>query len=150
MILDTLIQADRYARLHERFPQAIGHLKRLAAREDLPESGRIELEGDALFAIVVDAPGRALEDAKLETHRSYIDIQYTVAGCDRIGWSPLSIVRDSEGYDASTDLEFYTDAPSLWFDVKATDFVIFFPEDAHAPLANTGLHTRKIVIKIAV
>ena len=150
MILDTLEQADRYAGLHSRFPQAIAELRKLVARDDLPESGRVDLDGDNLFAIVVDAPGRELADAKLESHNAYIDIQYTVSGTDRIGWSPLNRVAASEGYDESKDLEFYTDAPSLWVDVNAGDFAIFFPEDAHAPLANSGHPTRKIVIKIAV
>jgi biofilm protein TabA len=150
MILDTLEQADCYAGLHSRFPQAIAELRKLVAREDLPESGRVDLDGDNLFAIVVDAPGRERADAKLESHKAYIDIQYTVSGTDCIGWSALNRVRGSEGYDASKDLEFYTDAPSLWFEVNAGDFAIFMPEDAHAPLANTGHQTRKLVIKVAV
>jgi biofilm protein TabA len=150
MILDTLEQADRYAGLHSRFPQAIAELRKLVARDDLPESGRVDLDGENLFAIIVDAPGRERTDAKLESHNGYIDIQYTASGTDSIGWSPLNRVSGSEGYDESKDVEFYTDAPSLWFDVNAGDFAIFFLDDAHAPLANTGHHTRKIVIKVAV
>lgn len=150
MILDTLERADLYAILHPRFPEAIERLRVLAGQKEQPEAGRIEWDGDSLFVVIVDAPGRKREDAKLETHRAYIDIQLTVAGCDHIGWSPLSEVEGSEGYNKKTDLEFYTCSPKTWVNVASGHFAIFFPEDAHAPLANTGKPTRKFVVKVAV
>ncbi len=149
MILAPLANLDRYAILHPLFAQAFQRLRELARRPELP-AGRVELDGEALYAVVVEGAGRLLAEAKLETHRAYIDLQFTAIGCDRIGWSPLAAVTGSEGYDAAKDLEFYTATPQAWFEVPAGQVAIFFPDDAHAPMANCGQPTRKIVVKVAV
>ncbi len=44
---------------------------------------------------------------------------------------------------------FFADRPETWFAVKPGSFAIFYPQDAHAPLAGTG-ETRKAVMKVAV
>jgi len=149
MILDTLENAHRYVSLHPMFARAFAQLCDLAAQTAL-SPGRIEIEGKALYALVVEGPGRLVTEAKLETHRAYIDIQLTVVGCDRIGWTPLRHTHSGEGFDAGKDVEFYTDAAQTWISVPAGQFAIFFPEDAHAPMANTGKPTRKLVMKVAV
>jgi beta-galactosidase beta subunit len=52
-------------------------------------------------------------------------------------------------YDADKDIMFFKDPPDNWTPVPAGSFVIFFPQDAHAPLVSSGeLH--KAVLKIAV
>jgi biofilm protein TabA len=47
------------------------------------------------------------------------------------------------------DYEFFTDEPQAWIRVCAGNFVIFFPEDAHAPLCGEG-QVHKVVLKVAV
>jgi YhcH/YjgK/YiaL family protein len=52
-------------------------------------------------------------------------------------------------YDADKDIGFFKDQPDSWTPVPPGSFVIFFPQDAHAPLVSSGeLH--KVVLKIAV
>jgi YhcH/YjgK/YiaL family protein len=149
MILDNLTDSTHYENVHPLFPAAFAHLRGLAARSDLP-AGRIELDGDRVYAIVAHGAGRPRDKARTETHRRYIDIQYTLAGTDLIGWLPASECPNSTGYDDGKDIEFYTDRPELWFEVKAGQFAIFLPGDAHAPMANEGQPISKIVIKVAV
>ncbi len=149
MILDTLEKSYHYESLHPLFARAFAALRELMGKVEL-SSGRVELGGDELFAIVMDAVGRDPAEAKLETHNKYIDIQFTLDGCDRIGWTPAAVLANSEGYDAEKDLEFYTDPVESWMNVNRGEFAVFFPDDAHAPLANTGRHIRKIVVKVAV
>ena len=43
----------------------------------------------------------------------------------------------------------FGDKPDLWFSLPPGSFAIFFPSDAHAPLAGAG-KTMKAVVKIAV
>ncbi|HNY28858.1 MAG TPA: YhcH/YjgK/YiaL family protein [Candidatus Sumerlaeota bacterium] len=51
--------------------------------------------------------------------------------------------------NAEKDYPFYSDAPTTWFTFDGDSFVIFYPEDAHAPaIADTQL--RKVVLKVAV
>ena len=55
----------------------------------------------------------------------------------------------SLGYDAGKDVEFYEAKPSLWIPVPSGIFTVFFPEDAHAPMAGTEAML-KMVVKVAV
>ncbi|MEI6564817.1 MAG: YhcH/YjgK/YiaL family protein [bacterium] len=147
MILDTLDNAQRYETLHPRFKQAFEWL-RSQPLAGLPD-GRREIDGDRLYASVMRESGRGQAAARFETHRKYIDIQYLVKGSDLMGWTHLDRGLKSLGYDAAKDLEFYEGIPELWVPVPTGLFAIFFPEDAHAPMAGTTpLH--KVVVKVAV
>lgn len=148
MILDTLDAASRYAGLHPRFQAAFDFLRStdLASLAD----GRHELDGAALYANVDRVPGRGREAAKLEAHRRYIDIQYMVSGAEEIGWLPLGCCESVDlPYDADRDVGLFADAPSAWVAVPPGHFVIYWPDDAHAPLAGTG-DLVKVVVKVAV
>lgn len=149
MILDNLSDSAHYENSHPLFAAAFAHLRALAARANLP-AGRIELDGERIYAMVAHGAGKARDAARTETHRRYIDIQYTLSGSDLIGWMPASECRHSTGYDDAKDVEFYTDRPEVWFGVKAGQFAIFLPHDAHAPMANEGQPISKIVLKVAV
>jgi YhcH/YjgK/YiaL family protein len=148
VILDTLPQADRYLALHPRFAAAFQFLR----RADLAqlEPGRHVIDGEALFAIVSNGPARPSEEARLECHRRYVDIQFVIAGQDGMGWKPLrDCRRPHSDYDPTRDIRFFDDAADAWVTVGPGAFAIFFPEDAHAPLVGTGT-IHKVVIKIAV
>jgi biofilm protein TabA len=148
MILDALAASPRYFRLHPGFPAAFAYLRSLGSGE-LAE-GRRELDGERLFAGVARSDGRGRQGAKLEAHRRYIDIQMCLAGEEVIGWRPLAACAALESpFDAERDLQFFADKPKTWFDLRPQWFVVFYPEDAHAPLAGEG-HIWKAVVKVAV
>lgn len=148
MILDTLGNGGRYAGLHEDFGKAFAFLSGRGP-ESLPP-GRHDIEGDRIFAVVSEGPGRSREDGQLETHARYIDIQYVVAGVDAMGWKPASACRRPSGpYDAERDIRFFGDEPDAWVAVGPGAFAVFFPEDAHLPLVSEGT-VRKVVVKVAV
>ncbi len=148
MILDTLDQAARYTALHPGFAQAFAFLSDATLAQRAP--GKTELDGDRLLVIMSHDPGRGRHGAKLESHRKYIDIQYVVRGTDEMGWRPLAQCRQVETpYDPQREVAFYADAAEAWFRVPEGQFVIFWPEDAHAPLAGQG-ELIKAVMKVAV
>jgi biofilm protein TabA len=149
MILDSLNNSQCYEALHPVFAKAFRFLRELSARDDLPD-GRIECDGDSLFAMVVCGTGKTADKVRNETHRRYIDIQFTKDGSDRIGWMPVTECRHPQGYNAEKDVEFYTDIPSAWIEVGTGQFAMFFPADAHAPMANAGIELKKIIIKVEV
>jgi len=147
MILDSLENSRRYAALHPGFARAFYFLQTVNLAL-LPE-GRNPIDGDLLYASVSRGNGKGASGSRLETHNKYIDIQFTISGTDRIGWTPRSACAPfSEGYDAAHDLEFYSNKPESWSAVCKGYFAIFFPEDAHAPLA-TADQVHKVVVKIA-
>jgi YhcH/YjgK/YiaL family protein len=148
MILDTLESAARYAPVHPGFAPAFAFLR----RPDLAQlaDGRYEIDGDRVFALVQSGSGRGRAGARLEAHRRYIDIQFTVAGIEQIGWESLNTCRArAQGYDAARDVEFFTGEPVVWTALVPGMYAIYFPDDAHAPLAGSG-SVRKVVVKVAV
>jgi YhcH/YjgK/YiaL family protein len=148
MILDQLAQAWRYEGLHPLFAQAFEFLRRadLAALAD----GKEPLIDDRLFAIIARGQGRGRDQSPLEFHCRYIDIQYVVAGADEIGWLPRSDCRQvASAYDADKDVGFFEDRPATWLALPAGHFAVFFPHDAHAPLAADG-PVHKAVVKVIV
>ena len=148
IIINKLQHAERYYNTHPASEKAFAFLRQDGLAE-LP-AGRHEIDGDRLFCIISKGPGRSREEAKLEAHRKYIDIQYVIDGTDEMGWRPTADCKviDTE-YDAEKDIGFFKDLPDNWTPVPAGSFVIFFPEDAHAPLVSSE-QIHKAVLKIAV
>jgi biofilm protein TabA len=148
VILAHLNDADTYAPLQAGLELGF----RFLSRDDLARlpNGRHEIDGDRVYAIVARELGRGRADSPLEFHRRYLDIQYVIRGLDIIGWLPVAECRrNKQAYDAEHDLGFFLDRPGTWCRLPAGNFAIFFPEDAHAPLAGSGpIH--KVVVKVAV
>jgi YhcH/YjgK/YiaL family protein len=148
VILDTLANATRYAGMHPGFARAFAFL----LTTDLPvlAPGRHEIDGDRIYALIDHTEGRGEAGARLEAHRRYVDIQYTIDGNERIGWMPLAHCAPAEGeFDKTKDVGFFADRPTIWVAVPSGSFAIFFPHDAHAPLAGHG-RLKKAIVKIAV
>lgn len=147
MIIDILANSDRYWALHPGFAEAFAFLRRPGLR-DLAV-GRYEIDGDRVYAIVARDMGRRQEDAQLEIHEKYIDIQLILAGTDDMGWRPKSLCRLPAGdYDPEDDIRFFTDVPTGRQQVSPDMFAVFFPEDAHQPLIGEG-QIHKVVVKVA-
>lgn len=149
MIFDHLNNAARYEVLHPDFRLAFDFLQ----RSDLAQLsvGKHTLRGNEVFALVSDAVGfGGKEQARLESHQRYLDIQVVVAGTDVMGWRNQAACHEvTEPYAPERDVVFYGDRPLVWLAVPAQHFVVFYPEDAHAPLATAEM-VRKVVFKIAL
>jgi biofilm protein TabA len=147
MILDRLENADRYTVLHPVFPRALAFLRQRDLRA--LAVGRHEIDGERLYAMVVKGQGKGRDKAPLEIHRRYIDLQYTLAGGELIGWKDAGACRQARGLDEAKDVGFCDDAPEAWIDVPAGALAVFFPHDAHAPMAGEG-EVCKVVVKVRV
>ena len=148
MILDHLENCLRYTSIHPGFEAAFNFLKNSSV-QDFKE-GKKTIDGERLFALAMDTKGKGRQGAKFESHRRYIDLQYTVTGSDLIGFEYKSCcTADEKGYDSESDIEFYTNSPAVWLAVPAGSLAVFFPEDVHAPLGTDGV-IHKVVIKVAV
>jgi YhcH/YjgK/YiaL family protein len=148
MILDVLENAPRYAALHPQFAKAFAFLTQTSLK-DL-SLGKLAIDGERLFAIVAKEAGRSTDEAVLETHQKHIDIQLILDGTDTMGWKAKSrCCQPTKTYDPKADEQCFADTPDGWVAVPHGHFVIFFPEDAHAPLVSPGqLH--KVVVKVAI
>lgn len=90
----------------------------------------------------------AIENTYLEAHNQYIDIQVPFSKTEKYGWAPRSLLKNPLAkYDELEDIQYFKDQYSLTYDLKPENFVIFFPEDAHAPCLREG-SIIKLVIKV--
>ncbi len=147
MIFDSLESIKRYTSLNSGFSKAVEFLLQPNLK-DLP-AGEYKIDDDRVYAIISIEDGRKKEDAELEIHKKYTDIQMVLSGTDEMGWKPAaSCMLPTAEFDKESDIRFFKDIPDAWIPVKPGYFVIFFPEDAHAPLIADGkLH--KVVIKVS-
>ena len=148
MILSTLSQSDRYAALHPLFTRVFEFIRNTDLLALAP--GLYPIVDKQLFVIVENVAGRTREDAKLECHRKYIDIQLVLEGTDEMGWKALAdCTQPVSDYSAEKDIRFFHDAPATWINTPPGAFCIFCPEYAHAPLFS-GTPMRKAIFKIVV
>ena len=148
MILDSLGNVGLYESINSRFKMAFDFLRNTDLLA-LP-IGKIELDGSDLFVNVVDIIGKTAENARMETHNNYIDIQIPVTAAETMGWiagNKLNQVTDP--YNVEKDITFFADKASNFIKVQPFEFAIFFPEDGHQPGISEGQY-KKIIIKVRV
>jgi biofilm protein TabA len=146
MIVDTLSNADKYTGLHRNFSKAFQFIKKTDLAGIQP--GKYPIEGDELHASVSLKDGVKDSEAKFEAHNHYIDIQVCPSGSEKMGWKPRSRCADPKtAYDSEKDVTFYNDKPETYFELHEGEFVIFFPEDVHAPMIGEG-PIKKLVVKV--
>ena len=106
MVVDRLENIEKYASLNPLFAQAIEFLK----SHDLNalEVGKTELKGKDLLVNVAQTKPKAKEDAKLETHRDFIDIQIPLSGTELMGYTAAKdCVPADAPYNAEKDNTFF-------------------------------------------
>ena len=133
MVVDTLENLEKYASLNPLFAQAIEFLK----SHDLQamEIGKTELKGKDLLVNIAQTKPKTKEEAKLETHNEFIDIQIPLSGTEVMG------------YTAEKDITFFEGLAETYVAVKPGMFAIFFPQDGHAP-GITPDGVKKVIVKV--
>ena len=149
MIIDTLKNADKYTNLHPLFASAFDYLK----GKDLQnlEDGKFEIS-EGLKLIVSNGNGKTKETSlqKFECHDKNIDIQVCVKGNETIYWKPREKCNTPNGeYNSEKDVRFFNDTPDMNFQLTDGQFVIFYPEDVHAPMIGEG-PIKKLVFKVKI
>lgn len=149
MIVDTLNNASKYTGLHPLFAKAFEFLKTndINALED----GTIAIE-EGLKVIVSNKKGKTAEEslAKFECHNQNIDIQFCAKGVETIAWKPREkCVTPNGEYNNEKDVQFFNDEPDMFFQLTDNQFVIFYPEDVHAPMIGEDT-IKKLVFKVKI
>ncbi|RYD55976.1 MAG: DUF386 domain-containing protein [Sphingobacteriales bacterium] len=152
MIIDSLQNAVRYKSLHPLFAKAFEYV--LSQSSEQFKSGSIQIDGDKLKAIAIEANGSSSEESLkgFECHDRYIDIQVSLSGNETYAWKPREHCEHPQAlYDEKRDVTFFNDAPDTFFNLQAGQFAIFFPQDVHTAMINAeGQSIRKIVMKVLI
>lgn len=87
MVVDRLENLEKYASLNPLFAKAMEYLK--TTDLNAQELGKVKLQGDDLVVNFSQTKPKTKEEAKLETHNQFIDIQIPLSGVEVMGSSPL-------------------------------------------------------------
>lgn len=146
MIIDVIGNTERIEGLNPWFKAVFDYIR----THDLAGMpvGRIDVAGDDAYIKIEDARGRSVGEAVYERHDKYIDIQMPLLVSESYGWKVKSgLGEESAPYNKEGDYTFYKDRVGDVFTLSPGEFVIFFPEDAHAPCIGEGV-IRKMVAKV--
>jgi biofilm protein TabA len=123
MIIDFIENAARYETIHPSFKTAFDYLKQ-SDKEAL--DGLIDEEaGVKMFAYKGEGKSKA---KSLET---------------------FECLSPNGDYNSEKDVRFFNDEPDTYFELQANQFVVFFPEDVHAPMISEN-DLDKIVVKVLI
>ena len=139
----------------ERFRKAYAFLQRddLAA---LPV-GRIDIDGDEVFANVQEYETEPADQRLYEAHRRYYDVQFMVAGAEAMLYAPLETLSPEGEFDEEGDGGAYSathTTPESEIVLLPGDMAVVAPEDAHKPRCipsadgDRPQRVRKIVVKV--
>ena len=146
MIIDTIDNLGKYVALNTLFAEVVDFLK----DHDLHtlEAGKYPIRGKDIFLNLQMAKGRSQETAVLETHVEMIDIQIPISAEETFGYTPLADLPNYE-YNAEKDITKYGETKSqTYVTVKPGQFVIFFPQDGHAPCITIVPEIKKAIFKV--
>ena len=145
MILCPFNELHRYAAVIPGLEEAIACIESLpnweVATYPIP-NGKV---------MVQKGTTKPLEDALLEAHRKFLDIQYCLVGGEVMGYAPTDSLTPEGDFNEEKDYGMYSGSgvPVI---VPAGYCYVVFPEDAHAPgkhLSEPHDYT-KIVVKLAL
>ena len=147
MIIDKIDNTNLYVNLGKRIAKAFQYIH--STDFSRAELGRHEIEGEDVFAIVMEYETKELEEGSLEAHRKYIDVQYIVSGAELIAVASLGDQIPSKEYNEKDDYVLFKESSSL-IRLEAGMFTIFFPDDLHMPgvKLNEKTKVKKVVVKV--
>lgn len=149
MIIDTLASAEKYYGLHKNFKIAFDYINSTDLKT--VENGIYDI-ADGVKVIAAEGEGKTTEAAleTFECHNQNIDIQFCISGNETIGWKPrTNCTQPKDEYSDEKDVLFFADKPDMYFSLKSGQFVIFYPEDVHAPMIGEGT-IKKLVFKVRI
>jgi len=149
MIYDRFENLNFYCRPGSRLHRALAYA-RDAVRT--VADGRVDVDGDRLYASVSTYETGSREERRFEAHRKYIDVQALLEGEESIDVSLEKELPTIEAYDEQRDVMFLKPPPHVAsLAMQPGFFGVFYPHDIHRP----GCHlrekrrVRKIVMKVA-
>ena len=111
--------------------------------------GKVELQGYDLVVIFSMAKGKTKEQAQLETHKNFIDIQIPLSCTEVMGYTPACNLPEGD-YNAEKDITKFALPSEAYIPVHPGMFAIFFPQDGHAPCIADEETIQKVIVKVRV
>ncbi len=149
---DDSVDAVEFATQYRLNKELWDTLFKYLAETDLTklEAGKVVLVPGRLWINVLEYTPKDAENTKTESHRDFIDLQYTFEGRELMGLAgKVTPVTD---YDPVKDRTFYKPVGEVAYTPATPDrFFLYFPKDMHQPSVKAegeAVPSRKIVGKI--
>lgn len=151
------LNVDEFCRQYQKNKEQWDVLYRWLCETDLMAipAGKHPIPGSTLVASVEDSENGPLEKRGTESHRKKIDFQLVVKGTEGFALLDHESSTVKNPYDEKKDVMRYNfvKEKTNFFDVKAGQFVIFFPTDWHIAKLynkkkNDSQQIRVIVVKM--
>ena len=98
MVVDKIENLKNYVSLNPLFAQVVEYFNSTDLMAQ--EIGKVKLQGDELVVNFQQAKAKTKEEARLETHNRFIDIQIPLDGVELMGytmWGCIDLVSASTG-----------------------------------------------------
>ena len=152
MIVTDLEHIAEQAALSPALRKAIDFLRQAHPLE--LTDGRVEIDGDKVYALVQSYETVATDEPRFEAHRKYLDVQYLASGEEVIGWASIDRLIVGVPYDEAKDASLGRVFPPDMTRVRLSSgqLAVLYPADAHAPKLAAGAPAPviKIVVKVSV
>ena len=146
MIIDNIKNAFQYYALGAGFEAALKFLEgydgTASEKADIPVCDGVMVKCRPYMT-------KDEADCTYEAHEQYADIHYVVSGCECIGYAPIDTLTVTDK-DQAKDM-IYLSGSGTNIPLRAGDFMITLPQDAHMPCIKFGdrsVFCAKLVAKI--
>lgn len=149
MIFDNIKNAKLYYGLGENFAKGFEFLKN-ADLSKMPV-GKTEIDGKNVYVSISEYNTKDVA-GDFEAHDNYADIQFIISGFERIDYAERKDCALTVLYNSEKDILKLSCDNFTPISIKAGEFAVFFPEDAHRPNITDKINSfnKKAVIKVKV
>ncbi len=146
MIIDTLDNLRHYEPLNRLVADVVAFMEEHDLNE-LP-TGKHPIAGDDAYVNIQVATGKTEDEAIIEYHRKMIDIQVPLEADEHYGYTPLADLPAGD-FDVESDCALLPGIrPQTVLTLRKGQFVIFTPQDGHAPCISGRQAFKKAIFKI--
>lgn len=149
MIFGNINDAKQYNVLntYENMKIALDYLKEGHFMDEV--NTKTPINGDLVFAFKNIVNTKGFENY-FEVHHKYADVFYCVKGQEDVYFTSAKKLHPLEDFIEEIDIVHGTVDTYQKITLQVGDYIILFPEDAHAPGRGNGELLEKIVVKVKV
>lgn len=147
MIYDTLNNLHRYLGIHPNLDTALHFL--MNTNFDQLSLGITEIDGQNVYANVMEARLKKADTIDFEYHKNYADIQFDLIGEEKIAIGFLE-QENTSTYDGKSDFGKVECQKETVFPIGPGRFIICFVDEPHKPGIESPHHhfVKKGVLKV--
>ncbi|MEG1394163.1 MAG: YhcH/YjgK/YiaL family protein [Clostridia bacterium] len=143
MIFDNIKNINNYL-ANDKICEALKLAQTLNENSPL---GKVVIN-DNLYYTVMQIDGNSASGASAETHDKWADIQMVLSGKEQIGIAKVEDLTVATPYNSERDIALWK-GEFTFLQLQKGDFVVLFPQEAHAPSLNVDSKPiKKAVLKV--